>query len=74
MNGVVKSVVADKGYGFIITTDRTEYFFHKSDFTGHWMDLVNDREHGQVEVEFEVVKSPKGPRAANVKVINEIRG
>jgi cold shock CspA family protein len=74
MKGVVKSVVADKGYGFIVTIDRTEYFFHKSDFTGHWQDLVDDRHNGQIEVEFDVTKSPKGPRAANVRRINEITG
>jgi cold shock CspA family protein len=73
MKGVVRSAQADKGFGFIKTVDGTEYFFHKSDFTGFWMDLVNDRERGQVEVEFEPLSTPKGPRASNVRRINEIK-
>lgn len=69
MKGVVKTIVADKGYGFIKTVGGTEYFFHKSDFNGHWTDLVEDA-NKQVEVEFDVTNSPKGPRAANVRRIS----
>lgn len=74
MRGVIKNIIEDKGFGFIKVTDGTEFFFHKSDYLGHWNDIVEDRKSGQIEVEFDVVKSQKGPRASNVKRINEITG
>lgn len=67
MTGIVKRIVKDKGYGFIAVTGGTEYFFHRSNFSGHYDDLVDDvNMHLQVPVEFEVVNSPRGPRAQNV--------
>jgi len=74
MRGVVRSLVADKGFGFIRVLDGTEYFFHRTSYLGFWDDLTRDAQKGQVEVEFEATKSPKGPRAENVKRINEITG
>ena len=74
MKGVIKNIIEEKGFGFIKVLDGTEYFFHKSDFLGFWDNLVTDRNSGQIEVEFDVVTSQKGPRAANVKRLNEITG
>lgn len=69
MKGTVKNIIAKKHFGFILEpTTRTEYFFHKEDFNGHWDDLVNDHENKKIiPVEFEVMASPKGPRASNVR-------
>jgi cold shock CspA family protein len=70
MKGKVKIVIPEKGYGFIRgDVDKVEYFFHRQDFIGHWDDLctdVSERERNTVQVEYELVDSPKGPRAANV--------
>ncbi len=71
MNGTIKNIVVKRAFGFIINpTTRTEYFFHRDDFNGHWDDLVNDHEaekDSHIPVEFEVVPSPKGPRASKVR-------
>lgn len=62
--GKVKKLVADRGFGFISDTDGREVFFHQSSLID--ADFGSLKE-GQ-EVEFEVEKSPKGPRAVNVKI------
>lgn len=73
MKGIVKNIVQGKSFGFIsVDTTRTELFFHREDFNGHWDDLVADHANGKhkIPVEFEQVNSPKGPRASNVKRID----
>jgi CspA family cold shock protein len=60
--GTIKRLT-DKGFGFIATTDGTEYFFHQSACTGARFD---DLREGQ-SVSFTVGQGPKGPRAENVK-------
>lgn len=67
MKGFVKTVVGKKGYGFI-KGDGAKYFFHRQDFNGHWDDLESDfNAKEKIEVTFDVVTNPKGPRAANVR-------
>jgi cold shock CspA family protein len=69
MTGIVKKVVADKGYGFIKGEDSIEYFFHKQDFNGFYDDLCEDLMKGvTVKVTFIIVNSPKGPRANEVTI------
>lgn len=72
--GTVKSIVVKKRFGFIVSAKqggRTEYFFHRDDFLGHWEDLVNDwNNKDTIIVKFEVKESPKGPRAASVRRID----
>ena len=72
MTGTIKNIVVKRAFGFIVNpTTRTEYFFHRDDFSGHWDDLVEDWNNKEtVPVEFEVVSSPKGLRASNVKRID----
>ncbi len=66
MTGVIKKLVSDKMYGFI-KTDRADYFFHKEDFDGHWLDLIEDYNNDRViEVEFEPSRTSKGLRAVEV--------
>ena len=63
INGTIKRLVSDKGFGFIATGDGTEYFFHNSACAGVRFD---DLREGQA-VTFEAGRGPKGPRAENVK-------
>ena len=60
--GTIKRLT-DKGFGFIATSDGTEYFFHQSACTGT---PYNSLREGQ-SVSFTVSQGPKGPRAENVR-------
>lgn len=65
--GKVRSVLGKKNYGFISSGARSDFFFHREDFNGHWDDLVNDFENDlEITVEFEESRGPKGPRATDV--------
>ena len=71
MKGVVKNIVEKRGFGFVRGEDKLEYFFHKENFVGHWDDLVTDVANDiHPEVEFEGRRTPKGPRADNVRRTN----
>ena len=59
--GIVKKVIADRGFGFITADDGKDYFFHRS---GLEPTLDFDRLVGGERVAFEIEASPKGPRAA----------
>ena len=62
--GKIKKLVRDRGFGFIDDTDGREIFFHQSGLVDIEFDALNE---GQ-EVEFEIEKSPKGPRAIKVHI------
>lgn len=65
-NGTIKRLT-DRGFGFIETSGSQDMFFHMSSLlTGTWEEL----REGQ-KVEFEVGQGPKGPRAEQVRVIDE---
>ena len=64
MNGTIKRLVSDKGFGFVAAEDGTEYFFHQSACANVRFD---DLREGQA-VTFDKGQGPKGPRAENVKV------
>jgi len=64
MNGAIKRLVSDKGFGFIAAGDGNEYFFHSS--ACHQTPFDSLRE-GQA-VTFEQGQGPKGPRGENVKL------
>jgi CspA family cold shock protein len=63
MNGTIKRLVRDKGFGFIAADRGAEYFFHRSACTGAGFDQLQE---GQ-SVSFDVGEGPKGPRAENVR-------
>ena len=63
INGTVKRLVADKGFGFIVADDGQEYFFHQSSCDGGSFDTMRE---GQ-PVTFDKGQGPKGPRAENVR-------
>jgi len=57
MNGTIKRMVSDKGFGFVAAEDGNEYFFHQSACTSTPFDSMHE---GQA-VSFE---RGQGPRAA----------
>ncbi len=63
--GKIKKLVRERGFGFISDTDGNEVFFHQSSL----IDVKFEGLSEEQAVEFEVEKSPKGPRAINVKVV-----
>ena len=65
MKGKVKWFNEKKGYGFIRTDDGKEVFVHFSAIQGEGFKSLQEGDG----VECEVTKGPKGPQAANVKVV-----
>jgi cold shock protein len=63
MTGTIRTIRADKGFGFIKNESGTEYFFHQSAIYGEG---IGDLREGD-SVEFTVGEGPKGPRAESVR-------
>ena len=63
MTGTIRTIRADKGFGFIKDGTGQEYFFHKSAVQGEGLEDLREGD----SVEFEVGEGPKGPRAENVR-------
>jgi cold shock protein len=64
MTGTIKTLRADKGFGFIRDTSGKEVFFHSSAIWGEGIDMLREGDG----VEFELGdQGPKGPRATNVR-------
>jgi CspA family cold shock protein len=64
LTGTIKTLRADKGFGFISDGTGTQYFFHQSAIYGEGIDMLREGD----SVEFEPGESgPKGPRAENVR-------
>lgn len=63
MQGTIKRVIRDRGFGFIRTAEGQEVFFHRSGLQGLNFDSLQE---GQ-PVEFELRQGDKGPRAENVR-------
>lgn len=64
--GKIKKLVADRGFGFV-ESGRNDMFFHHSDVEGVSFD---DLREGQT-LEYEIGQGPKGPRATNVRLVEE---
>ena len=62
--GKIKKVIHERGFGFISARDGREIFFHKNSL----LDINFEELRSEQEVEFEVEKSFKGPRAFNVRI------
>ncbi|OGQ44915.1 MAG: cold-shock protein [Deltaproteobacteria bacterium RIFCSPLOWO2_02_44_9] len=62
VNGTVKWFNESKGYGFIEQESGEDVFVHYSAISGDGFKTLKE---GQ-RVQFDVVKGPKGPQAANV--------
>ena len=65
--GKIKKLVRDRGFGFITDTDGREVFFHQTSLVESSFNALNEDQ----DVEFEVEKSEKGPRAINVHIIQK---
>ena len=62
--GTIKTLVADKGFGFIAREGETkDLFFHSNDLSGVSFAELNVGD----AVTFEVVQGQKGPNAKNVQ-------
>jgi len=61
MNGTIKRLVSEKGFGFVAGQDGREYFFHQSACSS-----FESLREGQ-SVTFDAGQGPKGPRAENVR-------
>lgn len=64
INGTIKRLVSDKGFGFIAAGDGSEYFFHQSACTQTAFDQLRE---GQA-VTFDAGHGTKGPRGENVRL------
>ena len=64
MNGTVKRLLSDKGFGFVQAQDGNRDFFHQSACADVRFD---DLREGQA-VTFEKGQGPKGPRAENIRL------
>jgi cold shock CspA family protein len=63
MTGTIRTLNADRGFGFIRGEDGNEYFFHRSELRGG-LNFEQLRQ-GQ-RVSFQPRESDKGPRAADI--------
>jgi CspA family cold shock protein len=64
VNGTIKTLRADKGFGFITDASGEDVFFHRTAIYGESIDDLREGDH----VEFDLGQpSPKGPRAENVR-------
>jgi cold shock protein len=64
MEGTIKRLMRDRGFGFIHAQDGQEVFFHRSSLK----QLDFDRLREGLNVEFEMQPGDRGLRAANVRV------
>jgi CspA family cold shock protein len=63
MTGKIRTLRADKGFGFIKDDAGQDYFFHQSAIYGEG---IADLREGD-SVTFDVGEGPKGPWAENVR-------
>ena len=65
--GTIKTLVRDRGFGFIRSVEGLDYFFHSSACICFEALVPGDH------VEFIGEDSPKGPRAVEVKLLTAVR-
>lgn len=63
VNGKIKRLLLDKGFGFVADERGREYFFHQSACQS-----FRDLREGQ-PVTFEPGEGPKGPRAEDIRAV-----
>lgn len=63
MQGTIKRVIRDRGFGFIRSAEGQEVFFHRSGLQNLNFDSLKEGD----SVEFEMERGEKGPRAVNVR-------
>ncbi len=62
--GTIKTLIRNRGFGFISAEDGKEVFFHRTGLVSADFDSLQEGD----KVEFEVEQGPKGPRATNVSL------
>lgn len=65
-NGTIARLLIDKGFGFVRDESGVEHFFHRSSVRGAVFELLRE---GQ-SVEFSNEDSPKGPRATDIRLLD----
>jgi CspA family cold shock protein len=65
MQGTIKRLVRDRGFGFIRSAEAQEVFFHRTSLQNLNFDSLREGD----TVEFEVQQGEKGPRAVNVRAV-----
>jgi CspA family cold shock protein len=63
--GRIKKIIPDRGFGFVRADDGNEVFFHRTELTTVDFDALQEGE----QVTFDIVDSPKGPRARNLQKV-----
>ena len=63
VNGTIKRLVRDRGFGFIRDDGGQEWFFHRSSVQDGSFDQLNEGDR----VNFDEEPSDKGPRAGNIR-------
>ena len=66
-SGIIARLLLDMGFGFIRDERGLEHFFHRGSVRGAVFELLRE---GQ-RVEFTPEESQKGPRAGDVRVVDE---
>ena len=61
MTGLIKTLRADKGFGFIKGSDGSQYFFHQSAIYGEGIEMLREGD----SVAFEL--GPDGPKGRELK-------
>jgi cold shock protein len=65
MQGTIKRVIRDRGFGFIRSAEGQEVFFHRSGLQNLNFESLREGDN----VEFELERGEKGPRAVNVRSV-----
>ena len=70
MRGFVRTLDVAKRFGFIkVDETRKDFFFHSSDVE-EWEVMVSMyKDEIKINVEFDATSGPKGPRAAEVSIV-----
>ena len=63
MTGSIRTLLVEKGFGFIKDEAGKDYFFHRSAVYGEGLENLKEGDG----VEFDLGEGPKGPRAENVR-------
>ena len=69
MEGKIKKLIRDRGFGFITAEDGKDVFFHRSALAGENFDTLEEG----TSVEFDLERGPKGNRAVNIKAGSPIQ-
>ncbi len=69
LEGKVKKLIRERGFGFITAQDGKDFFFHRSALAGEDFDALEEG----TSVEFDLERGPKGHQAVNVRVGSPLR-